>query len=252
MPACYAHHRFGKQVRKTVDAEAQQCIQRFRRMYDAGLQGPDIFFYFNPYWKTALGQLGKAFHRMTGEAFFSTACKAANSEAARAYLYGLLGHYCLDSVCHPFVNQLHAAGEAKHVLFEAEFERYLLALDREAHPETFDMSGKLRLTRGECMTVAEFYPGAEGGHISRSVRKMARSIRFLAKPSREKLLRTLGLSFADHMIPAKENEEMTLYISELKELYDQAAQTYPRMLEQLLRHMESGEALGPDFEKPFG
>jgi hypothetical protein len=81
---------------------------------------------------------------------------------------------------------------------------------------------------------------------------MAGSIRFLAKPSREKLLRTLGLSFADHMIPAKENEDMILYISELKELYEEAAEKYPRMLENLLRHMESGEALSPDFEPAFG
>ena len=252
MPANYAHHRFGKQVLKTMPAGARQCVQRFRRMYDAGLQGPDIFFYYNPYWKNAVGALGTTFHRMRGGDFFPTACKAASSEAAAAYLYGLLGHYCLDSVCHPFVNQLHAAGEAKHVILEAQFERFLLTLDGEAHPETFDMSKKLKLTRGECMTVADFYPGATGGQISRSVKSMARSIRFLAKPSREKWLRKLGLSFADHMIPAKENEDMILYISELKALYHEAVEKYPRMLEQLLRHMESGEPLGPNFEKPFG
>lgn len=252
MPASYAHHRFGKQVLKTMPAGARQCVQRFRRMYDAGLQGPDIFFYYNPYWKTPVGELGKTFHAMTGRDFFAQACKAASSEAARAYLWGLLGHYCLDSVCHPFVNQLDAAGEAPHVILEAEFERYLLTRDGEAHPETFDMSRKLKLTRGECMTVAEFYPGASGGGISRSVRSMAGSIRFLAKPSRETLLRRLGLSFADHMIPGKENEEHTLYISELKTLYDAAVEAYPQMVEKLLAHMENGEDFGLDFEKKFG
>ena len=252
MPANYAHHRFGKQVLKTMPAGARQCVQRFRRMYDAGLQGPDIFFYYNPYWKTPVGELGKTFHRMKGADFFPAACKAASSEAAAAYLYGLLGHYCLDSVCHPFVNQLHAAGEARHVILEAQFERFLLTLDGEAHPETFDMSKKLKLTRGECMTVAEFYSGATGGQISRSVKSMARSIRFLAKPSREKWLRKLGLSFADHMIPAEEKEDLVLYISELKDHYDKAVQRYPEMLESLLRHMENGEELGPDFEAVFG
>lgn len=252
MPANYAHHRFGKQVLKTMPAGARQCVQRFRRMYDAGLQGPDIFFYFNPYWKTAVGALGKTFHAMTGADFFPTACKAASSEAARAYLYGLLGHYCLDSRCHPFVNQLQAAGEAQHVPFESEFDRFLLALDGEAHPETYDMSRKLRLTRGECMTAADFYPGATGGQVSRSVRSMAHSIRFLAKPAWEKPLRRLMPSFADHMIPAKENEELALYISELKGYYDEAAAMYPEMLEKLMRHMESGEDFGPDFASMFG
>lgn len=252
MPATYAHHRFGKQLLKSMPADARQCIQRFRRMYDAGLQGPDIFFYYNPYWKTAVGELGRTFHRMTGTDFFAAAGKAASSEAARAYLYGLLGHYCLDSVCHPFINQLDAAAEAKHVPFEAEFERYLLVLDGQTHPETYDMSRKLKLTRGECMTVAEFYPGTSGGQISFSVWGMARSIRFLAKPSREKWLRKLGLQFADHMIPAGENEELALYISELKGHYDEAAALYPRMLENLRSYLETGEALGSDFERIFG
>lgn len=252
MPASYAHHRFGRQVLKNLPNNERQCIQRFRRMYDAGLQGPDIFFYYNPYWKTAVGELGKTFHAMTGTDFFAAGGKAASSEAARAYLYGLLGHYCLDSVCHPFVRQLDAAGEAKHVIFEAEFERFLLTLDGEAHPETYDMSRKLRLTRGECMTVADFYPGTTGGQISRSVRGMAGCIRFLAKPKWEKPMRRLGLRFADHMIPARENEELTLYISELKGHYDEAVALYPRLLEKLLAHMETGEALGPDFETNFG
>ena len=111
---------------------------------------------------------------------------------------------------------------------------------------------KLKLTRGECMTVAEFYSGATGGQISRCVKSMARSIRFLAKPSREQWLRKLGLSFADHMIPAEEKEDLVLYISELKGYYEEAVQQYPRMLQSLLRHMEKGEELGPDFEAAFG
>ena len=64
------------------------------------------------------------------------ACKAATSDAARDYLFGLLGHYCLDSVCHPFVNRLVQSGEAKHVPLESEFERFLLELDGKTSPET--------------------------------------------------------------------------------------------------------------------
>ena len=97
MPASYAHYRFGKQVLPTLPADVRQCIQRFRRLYDMGLQGPDFFFYYNPVMKTAVGGLGEHFHSQTGQVFFDHACKAASSEAARAYLYGLLCHYCLDS-----------------------------------------------------------------------------------------------------------------------------------------------------------
>ena len=251
MPAGYAHYRFGKHAMKTMPPEARQCVQRFRRMFDVGLQGPDIFFYYNPYWTTPVGKLGNLFHAMTGTDFFSSVCRAADSEAARAYLFGLLGRYCLDSICHGFVNQLDRAGEAEHVTLESEFDRFLLVLEGEPHPECYDLSGKIRLTRGECMCVSAFYPGASGRAVSRCVKGMARSIRFLAKPSREKLLRKLGFSFADHMIPAKDNEDHALYLRELKNLYGEALEKYPRMLERLLAHMENGTELGPDFEPKF-
>lgn len=42
MPASYAHYRFGKQVLPALPAEIRQNIQRFRRLYDMGLQGPDF------------------------------------------------------------------------------------------------------------------------------------------------------------------------------------------------------------------
>ena len=165
MPASYAHYRFGKLLLPTLPNDVRQCIQRFRRMYDAGLQGPDFFFFYNPFLNTPTGELGRVFHRQTGQEFFPVACKAATSEAARAYLYGLLAHYCLDSLCHPFVNRLVQIEEARHVPLESELERFLLTLDGEASPETFDMSKYFRLTRGECMTVSGFYPGSTGGKV---------------------------------------------------------------------------------------
>lgn len=255
MPASYAHQRFGAQVLKTMPAEQRQCVQRFRRMFDAGLHGPDIFFYYNPFWKNAVCDLARDFHRQTGQEFFRAACKAASSEAARAYLYGLLAHYCLDSLCHPLVNQLDSIGEAKHTLLESEFDRYLLALDGEQDPAHFDAGKRLRLTRGECMTAAEFYPGVEGGQVNRSVKAMAFFIRYLATGNvqrKKAFLDKLKPGLTDHMIPAEENEEFALYVRELKDRYDEAAGRYPFLLEAITAHMDSGRDLGGLFEPNFG
>lgn len=255
MPANYAHYRFGKLVLPTLPADVRQCIQRFRRMYDMGLHGPDIFFYYNPYMTTAVGDLGKTFHRQTGQEFFPNACKAASSEAARAYLYGLLAHYCLDSVCHPYIQKLVEIGEAEHNLLEGQFDRYLLVLDQEPVPHTFDMSKFWKLTRGECMTVAEFYPGSTGANISRSVKSMAFSTKFLAHPNRagrKKLLNRVKPSLCDHMIPEAESEELALYVAELYGLFRQALENYPRLLQQLTDFMQTGQPLGEDFAPNFG
>lgn len=254
MPAGYAHYRFGKLMLPTLPADVRQCIQRFRRMYDMGLQGPDFFFYYNPFVTTATGQLGNTFHRQSGQVFFAAAARAASSEAARAYLYGLLGHYCLDSACHPLINQLVTIGEAEHVALESEFDRFLLLRDKEPSPHTFDMSRHFKVTRGECMTIAAFYPGTTGPKVSRSIRLMGLFTRLLCHPNRklrEAILKKTWPSLCSFSIPAEENEALILYVRELHDLFRQASARYPVLLRQLQAHLETAEPLGEDFSPSF-
>lgn len=255
MPACYAHYRFGREALPQLPSDARQCIQRFRRMYDMGLNGPDIFFYyFNPLSKVNVPDLARSFHCQSGAEFFTHAWAQADTEAAKAYLYGLLGHYCLDSVCHPFVNRMVEIGEARHVALESEFERYLMEKDGLPAPHTQDRSSRIKLTRGECMTVAAFYPPATGGIVSGSVRNMAFALKFLARPDREqtgKILRRLNAVLPEHMIPETEVEDYAFQIGELQELYDQALARFPELLRQLQAHGKTGEPLGADFIPPF-
>ena len=255
MPASYAHYRFGKLLLPSLPSHVRQTIQRFRRMYDLGLQGPDFFFYYNPFLSTATGQLGKAFHQQSGQEFFSGACKAASSEAAEAYLYGLLAHYCLDSVCHPFINQLATIGEAEHVALESEFDRFLLVRDKEPSPHTFDMSRYFRVTRGECMTIANFYPGSTGSKVSRSIRFMGLFTKLLCHPNqklRTAVLKKTKPSLISYSIPAEETQALAVYVRELHDLYGQAMERYPILLQQLLEHLRKEEPFGEDFSQSFG
>ena len=255
MPASYAHYRFGKLLLPTLPSHIRQTIQRFRRMYDMGLQGPDFFFFYNPFLSTATGKLGSAFHHQTGQEFFPAACKAAASDAARAYLYGLLAHYCLDSICHPFINRLVDIGETGHLSLESEFERYLLILDKEPAPETFDRSKFLKLTRGECMSVAAFYPGSTGGKVFQSIRFMALFAKLLSHPSRIRqmnLLKNLKSWFLDYSIPAEESEELAPYVRELYDLYGQAMERYPGLLQQVCDHLQTGTGFDEAFASDFG
>lgn len=255
MPASYAHYRFGKRILSALPENDRRLVQRFRRMFDVGLQGPDIFFYYNPFLKTAVGDLGGKLHAQTGQEFFSHACTQAASEAARAYLYGVLGHYCLDSVCHPYVQKIVDIGEAGHVALESEFDRFLLEQDKVLTPHTYDMGRHIRLTRGECMTAAEFYPPATGANVSQSVKFMALSLKVLSNPNRartEKLLKKLKPSLCDNLVPEEEVEELAPYINELFDHYNRALERYPLLLQQLKTHIQTGEALGEDFAPNFG
>lgn len=255
MPASYAHYRFGKQVLSALPPEGQQCVQRFRRLFDMGLQGPDFFFYYNPVMKTAVGDLGGKFHSQSGREFFTRCAAAADTEAGRAYLYGLLGHYCLDSACHPYVGKVVEAGQARHVALESEFDRYLLEKDSLVPPHTQDVSEHIRLTRGECVTVAGFFPPATPSHVNRSVHLMGWCLRFLAGKNRKRVRRLLtrvGPSLCDSLIPEEPVEAFAMMDSELLARFNRAVRHYPELYAQLQAHLRAGEPLGEDFTPTFG
>lgn len=254
MPASYAHDRFGKKVLPALPPDTRQCIQRFRRMFDMGLQGPDFFFYYNPVMKTKTGSLGGTFHNQSGQEFFTRCCAAATSEAGRAYLYGLLGHYTLDSLCHPFVDRMVSEGKARHVALESEFDRFLMAADANPSPSTYSVSGHLKLTRGECMTAATFFPPATGAQVYQGVRIMAFALNFLAsgnRQKREKLLKKINPGLLDSFVPEAEVTEYARLDQELLARFDRSLTLYPELLAQLQAHMEHGTPLGEDFAPTF-
>lgn len=254
MPANYAHYRFGKAVLPLLPPQAQQDVKRFRRLYDMGLHGPDIFFYHNPLMATQTGSLGKKFHRMSGKDFFRHACAAAKTEAGRAYLYGLLAHYCLDSLAHPYVRKHAELGEARHVEMEVEFDRYLLEADGIPSPHTYDQTAHMKLTRGECVTVAEFY-GASSGAVRQSVGNMIRASKLLTLKYRRAMKRVLSLApqaVADQQMSESPNLRCAQLNKGLQAYYNRALERYPKLLEQLISHMQNGDPLGDDFDPSFG
>ena len=52
MPSTYAHFRAGQAVRQRLEPAQQQDIRAWPELYQIGLHGPDILFYYHPYTKT--------------------------------------------------------------------------------------------------------------------------------------------------------------------------------------------------------
>lgn len=261
MPSQYAHYRFGAAVLGELPADLRRPIQRFRQLYDVGLHGPDIFFYHNIFIKDAAGKLGSKFHQQTGQEFFTRACKRLRlspNEAARVYLYGILAHYCLDSVCHPFVKEQANQGKIGHVEMETEFDRYLLFQDGKRPPHAFDHSRHMKLTRGECVTAAEVFSPATPAMVSLSIRNMAAVKKLLASPrgigraTLDTAVKLVGDKFAQHVMHRTPNKNCAHLNEPLEDLYEEALEKYPRMLEQLVAHLDHGAPLTGDFEKTFG
>ena len=261
MPSIYAHYRFGVAMLPGMPGDVRRTIGRFRRLFDVGLHGPDIFFYNPQLLKNASETLGRKFHSQTGRDFFQRACRVTRlekSEAAQAYLYGVLCHYVLDAACHGFIKDQANIGPASHLEIEAEFDRFLLDQDGKRPPESQDMSPHIRLTPGECETVAKFYPGATARSVQLGVSNMARCTKLFATPdgARRTVLRksmeTVSPKISGLLMTVGPNSRCANLDHRLLELYDQAAEAFPELLEQLQAHLTYNGALGEEFAQQFG
>jgi hypothetical protein len=259
MPSTYAHYRFGTQLLPTLPADARRTIQRFRRLYDVGLHGPDIFFYHSPIIKTATSFLGIKYHEQTGQEFFqrvSRTVRLAKSEAAQAYLYGVLTHYCLDSVCRPLIREKAAEGVTT-LEIETEFDRFLLELDGKIPPHTQDMSPHLKLTPGEHETVAKFYPPATDRFVKDCLQKMAIFVKLLAAPEgarRTAITKGVALAggkLANAVMKTGPDPKCCQFNEELLARYQQAVEKFPVLLEQLQALMTYNAPLDAEFADTF-
>jgi hypothetical protein len=256
MPSHYAHYRFGTNVIPMLPLQAQRSVRQFRRLFDAGLHGPDIFFYHNFFFPDNVVALAKKYHGLTGEDFFVPVCKRLRlepSEAAMAYLWGVLTHYCLDSVTHGFVLEQTHEGKVGHVEMETEFDRFLLQLDGKRQPNTFDCSGHIKLTGGECETVSKFYDTTPLA-VNVSIKAMASGVKILAMPNgnlRRTVEKYAGSRLRQHFMGRLPNKNCAHLNEPMLQHYNRALEVFPAMVEALTAHMTHNAPLGELFEPTF-
>ena len=73
MPSTYAHRRFGADVLALLPDGLRQTLEQHRELYDMGLHGPDLMFYYKALQTKPVNRLGNAMHEEKGEVFFTRA-----------------------------------------------------------------------------------------------------------------------------------------------------------------------------------
>lgn len=261
MPSHYAHYRFGAAVFANLPADIRRSIQRFRRLYDVGTHGPDLFFHYRPGISRGTGSLGIKYHEQPGRTFFPRVCRSIRmerSEGAAAYMYGVLCHYVLDSRLHPFIVAKAQELGVTHMEIETEFDRFLLEMDQKLPPDGSRLTAHLKLTEGECETVAKFYPPATGKTVKSALQSTVLTVKLLYTPTGaprkivEAGLHVAGRELSGMLMTQGPNPRCAQLNEELLELYRQALQAVPAYLEQLQAHMTYSAPLEEDFELPFG
>ncbi len=182
MPSTYAHCRLGKEIISRLNPQEREIIKENLHLYQAGLHGPDILFYYDALHPNGVNKIGNLLHQESGRKFFSRCSEkldeSFHKDASLAYIYGLLAHFALDVSCHGYVNELTDTTDLQHTEIEGEFDRYLMlkdglnpvrhSLTRHIHPSTFN-----------ARVIAPFYPGVSEEEILRSLIDMVKENRIL-------------------------------------------------------------------------
>lgn len=129
MPAGYAHYIFGQKVLNALQPPYQQIIKNNIDLYNIGVHGPDILFYYNAPVSNKVKQQGNTMHQKAAYDFFKTAqniIKSKPDEASIAYLYGFITHFVLDHSCHPYIAVKQRELDLTHSEIESELDRRLL------------------------------------------------------------------------------------------------------------------------------
>ena len=132
MPAAYAHYVFGKKVFQELSGTEKEIIRKGEDAFLLGLHGPDLLFYYFPLCKNRINQQGVKLHKKIAAEFFELGRKRYKEDqdsVLRAYLYGFLCHYILDSECHPYISEYMEEHDLGHLEIETEFDRYLMEED---------------------------------------------------------------------------------------------------------------------------
>lgn len=107
MAAFYTHYKFGKDV---INKSKLENIDM--NLYTVFNQSFDNFYFYNfylPFYGKKIRNIAKIGHRKNVNKYFEKIIKyikknkLENDTKVRAYLYGSINHYILDSIIHPYV-----------------------------------------------------------------------------------------------------------------------------------------------------
>ncbi len=171
MPGFTTHYLFGLSAyRKSQNLTLKRNLRKNRAAYGAGLQGPDLFFYFLPSYALHKANLGAITHSQNTGAFLRHLLAsrrmfgdAQDRRIAEAYAAGFIGHYILDTNCHPYIYfqtgydvsaRPSASYHGRHMGLETAIDAELLRLYKRRNPSAFRQDATISLSARQKRVVA--------------------------------------------------------------------------------------------------
>ena len=130
MPAAYAHLSFGRHVLRTLsEGKAKSLILQNQALFEIGLQGPDILFFYHPLSHHPVNRIGHSLHENSAAFFLDRPICQSTDDRGLSYLLGFICHYTLDSECHTLVEYYMEQLKKGHSEIETDLERELMTRD---------------------------------------------------------------------------------------------------------------------------
>ena len=263
MPTTYAHYKFGKEVISALPKRIQSAIENHRELFDIGLHGPDILFYYNALKKDPVNRQGSELHEKYADEFFDHAAEvienAEDPAAARAYVYGFICHFALDSECHPYVEKMIQVSGISHNEIEMEFDRMLLK-DDYINPIRSLNTKHIHPTMENAKVIAPFFEVITAEQIEKSLKSMIfyHKLFIAPTPGRRKVLfgamKAIGKYEALHgiVMSMEPNPACQEYCMILKRKYAGAVPLAAGLIMQYQKRLFQQEPLPKRFHETFG
>lgn len=265
MPAIFAHYTFGAEALPQLAAPVRRIVSAHRTLFDLGLQGPDFYFF-----DQLLLLRGKCYARV-GSKLHHGACadlllalEGAGARrpdsAALAYLFGLIGHFALDSTAHPHIDTWVKELPYNHHRLETEFDRFLLER-AGVEPRRFRLGDCLRALRKDRMLVGKLYEAAGLGKAG-DVAALLADFRHIKNHTTFKhdgsyqvlhlLLTPFGIWRGLGGIFMGPKDTLSAVTNpQLFTLFEEAQTRYVQLADNYYRHVFEGVALDAYFQRDF-
>lgn len=262
MPTSYAHYKFGQEVRSRLDGEAAEIIAEYPQLFQIGLHGPDLLFYYNALKKNKVNTTGFGLHEYSGRYVFERAAKVIREKnmdkAHQAYIFGFLCHYSLDVSCHGCVNAFDATGIAGHLEIEAEMDREMLVRDGK-DPLSTRLTGHLVCSRENAEVIKDFFPGITTQEIEKTIKDMIFYLNFLVAPGKMKrwfFVNALKLAgkyeeFGGLMINVEKNHDCDKTVERLLDLYEDAKDLAVKLIGEYPSYLRGEKELDEVYKYSF-
>lgn len=161
MPSSYSHFIFGNEILAHIEnTDIKTILIKHQELFNIGLHGPDILFFYKPYKRKDYSSIGHKMHKDAAYSFFNTARKiiteSNNPDASMAYTLGFLCHFILDSKCHGYVAKIMEKTHVSHHEIESEYDRRLMEKEK-INPLTKPLVEHLVVSKSNCESIAPFF-----------------------------------------------------------------------------------------------